>query len=281
MFYHNLKVNLHLTENCNYHCHYCFAKYDGRDMTFDDWKVVIDNLSDSKLVSAINLAGGEPLVYPDFMKVLEYGQSKGFTMSFISNGSLLAEGKGFSTRSAPLVSCIGISIDSFNAPTLKQIGRNTNKGKVLDVPKLESFLQECKRQNPEMTIKVNTVVSKWNQQEPIGSAIKDLGKDYGWSVDKWKILRAMPFGGDSSYCVTDEEFQRFVDINTKLCAVNGSIKIVPEETLEHAYIIVDNRGNLLNNTGGKNVTCGNLTEVSFAALLRKYPLNTSRYLAHS
>lgn len=86
MLYRNLKVNLHLTENCNYHCHYCFAKYDGRDMTFDDWKVVIDNLSDSKLVSAINLAGGEPLVYPDFMKVLEYGQSKGLLVCICFTG---------------------------------------------------------------------------------------------------------------------------------------------------------------------------------------------------
>ena len=51
-----LKVNLHITEKCNFKCRYCFAHFENKqDMGISDWKRVIDNtlLSTTVVLSSI------------------------------------------------------------------------------------------------------------------------------------------------------------------------------------------------------------------------------------
>ena len=44
----NLKVNLHITQSCNYHCRYCFAQFKHRqNLSSDAWKRILDNLKAS------------------------------------------------------------------------------------------------------------------------------------------------------------------------------------------------------------------------------------------
>ena len=274
------KVNLHLTELCNYRCKYCFAKYVGHDMGFSEWKTVIDNLVDSHMVSAVNLAGGEPLLYKDFAKILDYAYGKGLKVSFITNGSLLGYTNRFVPEDTVKIFCIGISIDSFDADVCKTIGRYIGNGMILDIAVLGRFLAKCRQRNPELSIKVNTVVSEWNKDEPLAEIINRFGWDYGWGVDKWKLLRAMPFGGDSSYCLTDAEFSLYVLAARSACCRNRSLRIISEDTLENAYVIVDNRGNLISNIGGVNVSCGSLLEKPFGELIKNYPLDIKRYMEH-
>ena len=39
-------VNYHITGSCNYHCTYCFGKFDRqKDPSFDDAKSIIDNIA--------------------------------------------------------------------------------------------------------------------------------------------------------------------------------------------------------------------------------------------
>lgn len=275
------KVNLHITERCNYHCRYCFAKYSGNDMGFPEWKAVIGNLVGSGMVSAVNFAGGEPLLHPDFREILDYAYNKGLVVSFITNGSLFVDSNKFLPKDAAKVSCIGISVDSFDSAICSAVGRCGSDGKKLDFGKVAWFIGECRRQNPDVMIKVNTVVSKWNKDERIADFICLLGWNYGWGVNKWKILRAMPFGGDSSYCITDEQFNSYAAYAFHTCRSNKAMKVVVEHSLENAYVIVDNRGNLISNIGGVNVSCGSLLEKPFGELMKNYPLDFGRYLEHS
>lgn len=272
------KVNLHITEHCNYRCKYCFAKYTHPDMGFEQWKIVIDNLVNSGMVSAINLAGGEPLLHPDFVRIVEYIHVSGLDVSFISNGTCLQK---INPLVASKLSCIGISRDSLKPDVSREIGRSFPGGLVLDIELLERTIATWKEYNPQVAVKINTVVSKWNYKEKVGESIVKLGKHNGWSVDKWKILRAMPFGKVDSYCVSDEEFERFVFLNRKACEERGHIKVVPECTLEHAYIVVDNSGHLINNTNGVNLLCGSLLSTPFEKLMKNYPLDEKLYKAHS
>ena len=272
------KVNLHITEHCNYRCKYCFAKYDHPDMGFEQWKIVINNLIHSGMVSAINLAGGEPLVHPDFVRMIEYIHANGLDTSFISNGTCLHK---VNPLVAAKVSCLGISIDSFKPKVSREIGRSFPGGQGLDIESVERTITAWKKYNPKLAVKINTVVSKWNYKENVGESIITLGKKDGWSVDKWKILRAMPFGNVDSYCVSEKEFERFVLLNRKVCEEQGHIQVVPESTLEHAYIVVDNSGHLINNTNGVNLLCGSLLSTPFEELMKKYPLDEKLYKAHS
>ena len=62
-------VNYHITNRCNYHCTYCFGKFDGqKDPSLKDAKSIIDNIAEyfarNDIVNGrINFAGGEHTLY--------------------------------------------------------------------------------------------------------------------------------------------------------------------------------------------------------------------------
>ena len=85
-------VNLHILEQCNYKCKYCFAHYESNKiLSLDQWKLIVDNVSESISVKRFNIAGGEPLLYPKLNELISYINSKGIPVSIITNGILLSE----------------------------------------------------------------------------------------------------------------------------------------------------------------------------------------------
>ena len=75
MFNRNLKVNLHICEHCNYHCLHCFAKFGCTKILDDEnWKKIADNIISSGSVREINIAGGEPLLHPQMIDIVDYIQ---------------------------------------------------------------------------------------------------------------------------------------------------------------------------------------------------------------
>lgn len=81
-----------ITGKCNYRCKHCYmsaphAKYD--QMSYDDCLKVIDEL-DRCGVRKIHLTGGEPLIHPDFEKIIEQLTAKNlFINTLYTNGMLL------------------------------------------------------------------------------------------------------------------------------------------------------------------------------------------------
>ena len=39
-----LKINYHITEECNFHCKFCFAKYTNKTLGFEEQKAVVKKL---------------------------------------------------------------------------------------------------------------------------------------------------------------------------------------------------------------------------------------------
>ena len=108
-----LKINLHITQKCNYHCRYCFAQFrEKQDLPVEAWKRVIDNLEASGLVDRINFAGGEPVLYRGFPELVDYAYQKGFRLSVISNGSLMMDPKMVPEGFFRKIEMLGISVDS-------------------------------------------------------------------------------------------------------------------------------------------------------------------------
>ena len=119
----HLKVNLHITERCNFKCRYCFAHFENKqDMGISDWKRVIDNLKQSGMVTQINFAGGEPVLHRDFAEIVDYAYGQGFALSVISNGSLLLERKNLPQDFFCKIRTLGISVDSIVPETLRTFG---------------------------------------------------------------------------------------------------------------------------------------------------------------
>lgn len=212
----NLKVNLHILENCNYQCKHCFAHFGSkRVLKLEDW--------------------------------------------------IKENAKYFST--------IGFSIDSFHEDTLLNIGRYTNNRDYLGKERFEGLVRSIKKHNPKCKIKVNTVVTKLNMRDNICDTIDSLG------IDRWKILKMQKFVNsrfnNSSLEITDEEYKEYID---KVLQYATNTDVIIEDTLKSAYIMIDARGYLVDDSKNDNyIKIGNCLRENFKDCLEKLDLNEELY----
>jgi len=258
-------VNLHLLENCNYKCKHCFSHFDSAaPLPVCDWKKIIDNITKETSVCRFNLAGGETLLYKDIDELISYINSKNIDVSLITNGHLLSEKRIGKFKGK--VSMIGISIDALDPYLLKKIGRCTKTQEILDMDRCISLCKSIKEN--DMQLKVNTVVTKLNKNEDYSRFMQIV------SPDRWKILKMKHFSHnnfDNSYLeITENEFNFF-------CSRHNCIPYVKETSLKNAYIMIDPRGFLLDNSSEKYNPVADLLQEDFSIGFNKMYLNTALY----
>jgi radical S-adenosyl methionine domain-containing protein 2 len=260
----DLVVNLHLLKRCNYHCGHCFAHFDSAEpLSVDGWKAVIDNIALDRRVVRFNLAGGEPLLFPELYELIGYIHQKSIDVSIITNGSLLKE----ELLRMGTISMIGVSIDSFQESTQRKMGRCQHNGLALsksDYVKLCGSIQEN-----GISLKINTVVSALNLNEDF-SPIKQIAPNR-WKIFKMQVLKTKDFD-NTPLRVNKKEFDGFTERQRRL-----GIDFIEESDMENAYILVDPSGNLVDNTGGRYRAVGNLLTESFEQCLQKLPFNEALY----
>ena len=265
------KINLHITESCNYRCGYCFAHFGKKkDLPVDAWKKIIRNIKGSGLINAINFAGGEPVLYRGFSDLTMYAKSEGFDLSIISNGSLLLNPTYTPSILFKEFSTLGISIDSFNPHTLCALGCCDAKKKTLSTHELKEIVAAAKEINPEIKIKLNTVVSKCNKDELIPHIEEDL------PISRWKFFKIKEFDDNNfsnvGLLITDQEFDVFMNRNKR---VRG--ETIAERTLTRSYIMVDSQGNLVDDFGSSYQIVGNLLSEDFTEVFHRYKLDKRLY----
>ncbi|MDR3244401.1 MAG: radical SAM protein, partial [Elusimicrobiota bacterium] len=124
-------INWHITQKCNYKCHYCFAKYEniaGGEICCS--KVSIELLLKEvfrfftvkyeKRSIRLNIAGGEPTLSKKLDFIIEKACQIGFAVSIITNGSKITN--QFIEKNAKFISVFAFSIDSIEPETNKLIG---------------------------------------------------------------------------------------------------------------------------------------------------------------
>lgn len=86
-----ISVEFDLTNNCNHNCPDCFGRKEKKvSLTFEQIKKFIDEFADVFEAKSILVSGGgEPLIHPDFIKILYYIKNKGLKVALNTNGSLL------------------------------------------------------------------------------------------------------------------------------------------------------------------------------------------------
>lgn len=265
------KINLHITEKCNYHCGYCFAHFRRKkDLPLQKWFEIIDNLKASGNISAINFAGGEPVLYKDFLSLVGYAKRLGFPVSIISNGSLLLNEKLMPVKTFSQIETLGISTDSFDKKRLISLGCCDGAFRVLTKERLKKIIERAKSVNPTIKIKLNTVVSRLNLNEEMTNFENEV------EIDRWKFLKIKPFENNhfsNKYLtISDAEFQDFIARNP---VKNGTA--VQEFTTTRSYIIIDNEGNLLDNFGDSYDIVGNLLEENFSEVFSRYQFDKELY----
>lgn len=259
------KVNLHLLEGCNFHCKFCFAKFDSKGiLNVVQWKYIMKNLKDSGLVSSVNFAGGEPLAYYGLQELLEYTQQLQLKASIITNGSLMTAQRA--KEIAPYVDMIGFSIDSFNEKTSVKLGRCDKSSKTFGKNELSELCKVLEQY--KVKIKINTVVNKLNYTEKVSASLQGL------PIARWKVFKMKPFDNGTFsnkwLNITDEQFQYFLQRNPH-------INRVSEDSMVNSYFIVDANGNLIDNQQDKNVAVGSLLTESFESVKARYNFDEALY----
>ncbi len=242
-------INWHITESCNYACHFCFSHWENRNRAdlvksqsesfelIEQLKSAFDQDLSPKWgfdSLRINFAGGEPLLYAEQLTALaSYCQSLGINTSLITNGAYLLE-KSFSLEHFNM---IGISIDSLDADTNLEIGRHNRKKSLLDVSALQAYLTQQKEIYPQLDIKVNTVVNSANKTEDMSAFITAV------APSKWKIFKMLPVLTDE-LSISDQDFQQYLIRHNALREV-----IVSEDNSEMtaSYLMIDPVGRFYSN----------------------------------
>ena len=210
-------------------------------------------------VTEINIAGGEPTLWPELIEFVRYIRSKGLKVSMIHNGSGPLE---LYREIAPYLTTCGFSIDSVTPELQRRIGRCFRNGKVITADEYAEKISILRSVNPDIRIKVNTVVNRVNLMDDLAPQIRE------WGVDRWKFLRCMPFSDgvhDNAHMViSDAEYSAYMQrllsqfnadyVPEQFRYMIGETLIVAERTLAGSYIMVDSNGCLVDDTKNTSYT---------------------------
>lgn len=108
-------AQIEITNTCNLSCVHCVNDSGNPypdELTTEEIFSLIDTLS-SLGVHNLTLSGGEPLLHPDFFKIVEYARKAPMTVNIFTNGTLITE-KHIEKCKELGVSRFAVSIDSMD-----------------------------------------------------------------------------------------------------------------------------------------------------------------------
>lgn len=181
-------ITWEVTFACNLNCEHCLSasgKQKADELSCDEAKSMIDDLADMG-VFYINIGGGEPLIRPDFLELVEYAVSRGLPVQFSTNGTLLTEELVKKIAAIRHVR-VQVSMDGANEETNDQIrGPGSFKGAL-------NALELLSESNIDFSVNMVATSNSFGQ---IGE-LYQLVKSYG---AKFRVARLRPSGrGVNSY----------------------------------------------------------------------------------
>ena len=245
-------VNFHYTRLCNFSCGFCFhTKKSSDKLPIEDAIRGCDMLKKAG-TRKLNIAGGEPFIYPHYLGELIKQCKENIKIekiSVITNGSLVK--KNFFEKYGKYIDVFGVSCDSFDKETNIKIGRG-KKGE--NVQKLFEIRELCKRYG--IKFKLNTVVCNYNKDENMVENIKKL------NPDRWKVFQVLMVKGENEdkvakFQITNEEFKQFVERHKEIkCMVAES-----NDNMKSSYLILDEKMRFLDKGDGDEIYSQSILEV--------------------
>ena len=260
-------VFLHLTNKCNLLCPHCYfkaTKEKAEYLPFANIVKIIDELADIG-GDKITLSGGEPLLHPDFEKIVEYA-SKKIKVHILTNGSLITK------KLAAFFSDKNISVQvSIDGPTEKIHDKIRGKGSFKSAVRAIKYMQDAGLSN---NINLCTTIMDYNINSllEIVSITEKLGipklrflpcRNIGRANSKWDLIANMSI----------KDYEDFFDKilvfkNTKTskivitCGLSGFILQIPDNILADDIWCPVGKG-LVINTKGESYPCTLLMNKEF------------------
>lgn len=242
----NLKVTLsnplslcwQITKKCNYKCPFCLSgEQDLIDLSLDKIKFIIDILNESNLLR-IDFTGGEPLLRPDFCKILTYASEKGIETLVTSNGSIWT--KRITKALLKTNTLLLISLDGDKKIHDKSRGEGAYNKAIENIKKYR---------DAGVPIRINYLIRKDNLDkiDYIHQLVKNLG------IDRLFFILIAPQGKaykNTELLLSDEERIFYLNYIKELKKMSGdhpfiTIQDYSELGNHHSCFLIDSKGDVI------------------------------------
>jgi len=229
-------ANIHIYGKCNYRCVHCFDRCLTKNyMRPFDWVETLQFLKEYG-VEKINLAGGEPMLYPFLDQMCYLVKGMGFKLSIVSNGSLMTE--DWLERMSGIVDWIGLSIDSVDEEDEILIGR----GRGVHLRNIVEVAEMAHRHGIKVKLNITVVRKSW--MKDFLPFIEEV------NPDRIKCFRALTLKGANddipdTWSITDEQFADFKRRHEDI----GNIVFEDNEDMVSSYVMFDPMGRWMVDSG--------------------------------
>ncbi|RYO94504.1 hypothetical protein DL764_007823 [Monosporascus ibericus] len=230
-----VSVNYFPSRKCNYTCGFCFhTDTSSYVLPIDEAKRGLRLLKEAGM-RKLNIAGGEPFLYPHLLtELLRYCKEELSleSISIVSNGSKIRE--KWLRENCQWLDILAVSCDSFNPETNKKIGRGDDGGNVVRLFRIAGWCREY-----GIKFKLNTVVNTHNWDEDMVANIEQL------APFRWKVFQCLIVAGENddetrkrdarTFLVTDEQWRTFCNRHKHIPCY------VPEDnkSMASSYLLLD------------------------------------------
>ena len=270
---------------CNLRCLHCYgpAKSE-KPLPIEKMNQIIDKIHDlgAKLVV---LTGGEPLMTPDIIKVLERLHGYGIKISFSTNTTFFTK---FQTQIEEYVSSLNIPLDGSTAK-IHAKSRMDEKTFESAINVFEYYKQFPERK-PEM-LRIGTVYSKANKGDLL--KMSSLFEKYNDILDQWRIYElinteypAYQVSMRKEIMMPSEDFKSGVEELLRETKIPKNKIVVSYEERFSGYFLINPAGQLMRCTkeGGmiKNMPIADVLSIPTDKLLEMWDMGTSidNYKSH-
>jgi predicted cytidylate kinase len=265
-------VNYHIIKPCNMKCKHCFSDYNEiqiNSLPFEKAQQIIQEIAKIKSFKKLNFSGGEPTMYKDIEKLIQFAKDQGLETSMVTNGYNLIKQPELLDKLKGKLAMLALSIDCFDHELNLKIGRFAGKQQTISCEDFLLLASKCRDYG--IKIKVNSVISKLNYNQILADKIADL------KPVRWKILRMLPVESQNDKAKelfpTDGEYELFIG-NNKEQAEKVGIKVVSEgnEDMTGSYLMIAPDGRFFNNVEGKHNFSEPILETGIEKALEQTPL---------
>lgn len=235
-------ANIHITSVCNYRCGFCFCQnLVDQTMPFADWQPIFRDLY-RRGIRKINFVGGEPFCYPDLHACCEYCKQLGFTVTIVSNGSLITEEKLGMFRHC--LDWLGLSIDSPDEKVECLVGRHC--GNCNHVAHAKDVARWARRLG--IKLKLNITVMRQNFSQNLSELIAEI------QPLRVKAFQVTKVAGENEehfaeYCISDDEYHLFRQNHEHIQLRNGQhITFETDDLMLDSYLMIDPLGRVVRNS---------------------------------
>ncbi len=226
-----------ITPRCNELCKFCYRISNTSERSLEENLYVLSKIKELG-ISEITYSGGEALLYPYLIPLMEQTKKYGIKVKLITNGRALTN--ELIDKLDGIVDEVTLSFDAVNDNIHNEMGRGIDHGK-----NVVRILDYIKNNNKKIIPKINTLVSRANSKEI--TKIAEFLSDY--NIKRWKLFRFQSLRGSSIHYEDMFEIsnQKFYEIIDEIKALNTGIKIVTRNTkeIEELYLNITSSGDFL------------------------------------